>query len=502
MKSGSTVHDEIRAQIGELETEDSSIESSLNTLRSQRDGLKDKRTELYTKLAEFYLPSLEAEAIKTSLTGARAEVQKLFEERKQRRNLINTQIEASTKKRTQLEELLAGKVKQLDETAAKKDEVVRQVREYLAQDADYTHKKATADQAQAGLNQDKARAEAFAQDSERKLPAYQADEFFDYLLNGPKTRPGFLGKVDALIARLTKSSNMETEIARLIEFEKQRGTYEFLTSMPAEIQERIQKQQTVLDDAVKELRAKETQAEKVYKLPEVIALGTKLAREREELRAQRAQVDKDYARLAQEREDLSKERDSGYYAKARALEQSALERLSITELRRNARATESTADDKIVEGIAKVDTELEENDQQMNAYRIKRTANTEKLTKAREVEEIFTRNDYNSSRSRFPEDFDTGSLMTGYILGQYSQRQIESQMESNHELKPVETYHRRSYESSNDDSGGSSWGSSGSSWGSSGGSSGGSSWGSSDSGGGFSSGGGDSGGSFSSGDSG
>lgn len=461
-QTGSDVYNELKSEVAKVENEESSVVRALDRSRSERVDLESKREELYLKLAEIYLPALDAESVKSSLVNARAEVKKIFEQRNAERQRISAAMEETAKERKSLTESLSSHTVSLEQIVKQRNETLKQISAHLSKDVDYSQRKNAADQAQAGLNQDKARADAFAQDSERKLPAYQGDELFNYLLNGQEVKPGFLGKVDALIARLTRFSVMEEDIARLIEFQKQRGTYEFLASMPAEIQERIQKQQAVLDLAVQELRKKEIEVEREYKLPEIVANGNSEAKERDRIIAEISQANGTYKELSQKREELSKNRDSGFYVSARNKEVELLKSFSIQMLKSTARVSPDPADDKIVAQIDSIDSELSENESTMSELRKKRTILSDHLTKARRIESTFTSKDFESSRSRFDDSFNIRSLLDGYLSGRYSQSHVESELESNQHFKPRETpsYHSSSYGSSsyrgssNSDSGG------------------------------------------------
>jgi chromosome segregation ATPase len=477
MTTGSDVHDKIKGKVRELESEDSKVNREVESCRSEIERLAQQRDECYSKLAEFYLPALEAENVRQTIREVRGEIQQIFNKRQERKQFLEREMANCTDRRHQLEEELDKNASQLIEVENDRDATRKKISEDLLANAEYTQTDKQARQAQERLNQNKNRAETFGREAKTKISSFESNPWFMYLVNrnyGTENQVGY---------GLTRI--LDDFVARGVNFTKNKQNYDFLRSMPEIIQKEVATQQEELNKVVAELRKTESAVEKKYGLPMTLQQHTLLSKTKTDLLGSIERIEAEYESNRAKREELSKTRNEGHYNEAKERLEKFLQGLSIDELRSRASETLGKDDDIIVEKLESINSTFVRVKNKMNSLRAKRTETSNALEKARRIETKFRAEDYDSSRSRFEDDFDIKPLLTGYILGRISEGEVFRRVEDNHHLKPVETYHSSyDYTPTKIDSGGNIFGGGG------------------DTGGVFDSGLTDSGGSFSSGDSG
>lgn len=466
--SGSAVHKKIKEQIREVESQHSTLESDLYSVEQTLGNLTTEREGCYNSLAINYLPELVAEAIQSTLREVREDVEEIFGKKQERRKEIEKLMSENRAFNSKLESRVDGLTGQIEQKAKERDKTVKEIESSLSKIVNYTETDTEAKKAEARLQQNKQRIAEVEEEAKNKLPAFEGNKIFNYLLRAGYGTSQYEG--NGLRKRL------DSWVAEKVNFAKNKECYDFLKSMPELMKQEVARRQEELDSVVKKLQGIEAEEEKKYSLPEIVAQAKKLLEQRQELIAQDQQQDKLYAYLIQERQEMDSQKDP-YHIKAVQTLKSFLKGEQITNLKARARQTKGTEDDNLVNRIEEIDAEIRQLKDKAKDVREQRDSLGTKLDDIRNIENRFRTKDYEGSYSHFSDGFDIVPLIAAYMVGRMSAGDINSKIDSSqHTSTP-------SYHSSYD------YSSSSSSHSSSGGFGGGS----------FSSGGGISSGSFSSG---
>lgn len=470
---GSDIYDSLKDKIREVERESEAKEREVFGVERSITSMTEERETVYVKLALKYLPNLEADSVKSTLHEVQAEVQELVKRKQIRRQELDNAIESEKKKMENLEKRLGENTSTLDQLSLSKTEIESKIAKTLSENSSYTELDAKTQSAKERLEQNERRIDEMEELARTKLPAYSNNKIFNYLLErnfGTEnySSTGIISRLDSLAAEF-------------ISFESQKKTYDFLRAMPELMQQEIKVRQRDLMELISEMQKVESSTAKEYGIGEVLVSIESSLKTRKDLVAKQEREKETYKDYISQRDELDSSKDP-YYQRAVQELKEYLKGESIQELKRRARETPDQEDDYLVQRIEELDSEVRRLKDNAKQKRSEREAVDKKLSGLKDVESTYTRMDYEARRSRFGDEFDLDSLITGYMLGQWDTRHITSEMERHHYLKEEPTYHSSSSYggyggSSHRSSSSSSWGSdsSSSSWSSS------SSFGSSDS---------------------
>ncbi len=483
--SGKKVYESIRTRIRAAENEQEGLSRELSAYEQGISTLTDQREQYFARLAMFYLPELDAAAVKNTLKELQDDVKNIFNERQQRRAQLDKLLSQSREKKAGLEEKLATADRQLEETVTQREQLKKALAEELAANPLYQNLHGHAGQAQTRLEQNKKRHETFTIQATQKLAAYTQEPLFDYLLR----RNFGVGNYGDLAI----TTKLDTWVAGKVNYKETKANYDFLKLMPEAIKAEIDRQQNELDLVVENMRMMETKAAEQRGLPPVLSQGKHLIEQRKKILTSLEKEDQEFCGYAQERTEADNAKGE-YYQTALGKLKGYLKGNTVSQLKQRAKTTPSTEDDGLVDKIEQVDVEIKEIKAKAKGIQQQQSALTTKLDGLQRISRFYTSKDYESNRSYFDSGFNVDTFLLGYLGGQYSLEAVTGQIDSHQKFKPRETYSSyssQSYSSRDDDS---------SHHHSSGSSSSSSDSGSGFGGGGFDSGGGFGGGGFSSGD--
>lgn len=452
MIKGSSVHQKIKTKIGEVETQANKFASQIYTIEAGIEKLTAERENCYAVLAENYLPEFDAKAVKTTLKEMSDEIESIFREKQERRSTIEKLMKDNKERNNNLESEIDKTTTQIETHTQERDKILAVINDELSKDADYTKIDNEAKKAQTRLQQDQKRVAEVETEAREKIPAFENNKIFSYLIKinyetSSYQQNGFRKKLDSWVAKK-------------IDFSENKKRYDFLKSMPEMMKQEVARRQEELDNIVREMEAIEFRLEKKRGLPEILARANALMNQRQSLIEKDKKLDEQYAAYGKEREQIDNKKDP-YYVDAMQKIKEFLKGEQITDLKSRAKKTKGTEDDKKVERIESIDTEIREIKDRAKSAKKERDSYATNLDGLRKVEKRFRSLDYEGSYSYFPDNFNIDDIIAGFLLGRISSSDINSKIDSSQTTRR-QTYHSSSsYSSSRSSSRSSGFGGSG-----------------------------------------
>jgi chromosome segregation ATPase len=484
---GKSVCNTIEEKLNYLKDQSNDISSNLSSTENKINSLVITREEYFGTLAKIYLPELDAESIKSTITSMQSNVQSIFMAKQKHRKELEAKIDEHYKNKEVLNNELSKVTAKIDDAKTKRDTLKEEALGLLHADETY---KSTVEEA-TGLHDRVAhntqRLEEMTAEVKQKLPAFETDKLFQYLLGRNFGTASYIG------SGLAKT--LDEWAAKKSNYLENKKSYDILNSMPNLMSVLLDSRKEKLEKLVaigKDLE--QTYSDKTG-LTAIVKTGKALAEKRSKILAQIDENDSLYTQYSQDMKGHASTKDE-YHVQAVQELKGYLQGQDLTDLKKKARETPSDVDDGIVDKIENVDSLILQNKSAAKELHKTHDAITEKYDALNGLLSKYRREDYDDSDSMFKSGLDIDDLLTQFLAGKILADNIWSDLTRHHY---VEEPPRSSYSSSSSSYGGShssssdsdSHSSSGSSWGhSSGGGFG---------GGGFGSGGGFGGGGFSSG---
>jgi hypothetical protein len=155
------------------------------------------------------------------------------------------------------------------------------------------------------------------------------------------------------------------------------------------------------------------------------------------------QLDALYKKLDDERKDAENIKGS-YYTQAKDKLKAILNGEDIATLKKQAKSTPGTEDDKLVDRLEAIETGITDNKSESKLTAVKRDAIAEKLTGLQKIDRDYSSKEYDSSRSYFERGFDIDSLLKLYLVGKLTHTDMWSKIDNEQKFTPKPTYHSSS----------------------------------------------------------
>ncbi len=461
--SGKKVYETIVGKLHEVEGQVKDANQLVYDYEGKISALTLERDECYASLAVTYLPELEAESIKRTLSEVQETVREVFKEKQKRRKDLDGILVESNEGIKKLHTDLDSATENLNKKAAERENLTKIIASNLKKNLDYVALDNQAKEADLKLAQNKKSAEEVRKQSAEKLPAYENSKLFMYLKDrGFGTEEYSTGNVIRML---------DSWVAKIIDYKNARNCYDFLVSMPELVKAEVDKRKSELDSVVIKLKDYENKESEKEGLPKIIEEASFIAKKRDDLIKKIDEENKVHDRYATERADIDSKKDP-YHIEAIQKLKDYLKGEDISALKKIAKESDGDRDDKVVYRIEGIDSTIRDLKDKTKEAKSNRDSYQDKLTGLRDVEKNFTSSDYESHRSYFSDDFDMNTLLVGYLLGKSNTDQLNNSIKESQNFKPreSESYSSSGYGSSSSsssssyDSGSSSSFDSGSSW--------------------------------------
>lgn len=430
-RSGSTVYKSIKEKVAEAEKEQERFSNSVYKCEADIESFVNERENCYTQLATVYLPEMTAQSVKETLKEVQGEVQKIFKAKQERRKELEDSMQASIKKKKGLESKLDNVTEQLNQEAAERDKLKSEVMKELNSNKGYINLSSEARQNGERLAKNQKRLEEFKAEAKEKLPLYDKSKLFTYLLNRKFGSPDYQGRG---IARI-----LDAAVSDVVNYKEMKKNYDFLRSMPELMKIEFDKRKEESESLIKKLQNIEKESADRHGLTAVIEAGNKTGKARENVMAEIARLDDSYKQYAQERKEIDNTKDA-YHQEAIKKLKSYLKGDDINELKKMARATAGTEDDKLVQRMEEIDLNIRSLKDNSKEAKAKRDEMQNKLNDLKDIQSKYTKKDYESSRSYFDDNFDVNALLTGYMLGRHSSDHCWGQIGEHQHFRREDSY--------------------------------------------------------------
>ena len=208
---GDDVYGNIKKKIREIEGQHEQISQQVYSCEKEISRLTEERENCFVNLALTYLPSLDAESVKQTLSEVRCEVQRIFAQKQERRNAVEQEmlgLQAEKQKKQQTLEEITGQLKTMGET---RDRLREEIGKELDGKTNYVELKTNVTESGKIVERNKKRLTEMRQEATDKLPEYIHNNLFMYLVNrnfgtSEYTKKGIFAQLDSWVAGVVNYS--------------------------------------------------------------------------------------------------------------------------------------------------------------------------------------------------------------------------------------------------------------------------------------------------------
>ncbi len=412
MIKGAEILNSIQSTIGSKEALHRKSLDFINNLEVSLNSLFELREDLLKDLAIEFLPELEANSLHSSLKDLKEKVSYLFNQQEMQSNKIDAELKNLEKDRNELEKQILDSGKELDQLSSKRDELEELAHQELEKIEEYPDLRTKIDQVTAQIVQNQQRVTALNQEQKEKLPAYKACPLFSYLVSS-----GF--KTNKYNKKgLTRV--MDRWVARIVDFNKNKKLYDFLSEVPEMVTLEVQRRKEELESLLKEVQKHEEKVFKKVGLTEVIEKGIQLGESREDLFEELEELESKMDSSEKSLEILESGKGS-QYDKALELISEFFKIKSLFDLKDLARKKAGSTDDRIVAEIEKIEHQLENKQSELKQVSREYKGTNQNLEKLRRLKSWFVRNNFDSDRSFFTNSPSQILSATDFNLSQAKQ---------------------------------------------------------------------------------
>jgi hypothetical protein len=390
--------------------------------------LRAEQAEAYKALARLKLDELAREDVVGNLDSAERAAMDALERRKaalgditDKRAELAAAMEAAGKKREEAAGRLAGTVDAVEALTEKTRERLTNDSEWI----DMSQRVSAAEATAAAAAEKASQAEA---DRDEKRKPYDADPLFSYLW---KRR---YGTSDYRAGPLVRYG--DAKVARLVDYDAARPNYYMLNEIPLRLREHANRLQQQVADITAERQALERrglEADGIVKLEADVAEATRAHDKADaavgELEAKLADIDERRTSLLDGSKDetLNKAID-GLAA--------AIARDDLATLYKQALATETPEDERIVAKLREIEPTLARREAEAEEVRKAAVELARKRTELERSRDNFHNSGYNQPRGQFADGALIGSIITGVLAGAMSSRNLNDAFGKGFSVRP------------------------------------------------------------------
>ncbi len=402
--------------LNSLERANRSAQAQAERVRANLDRLDDfindvvqQRGRSLVELAEHYLPEMSSGTVSRQFIEVRNQLQQLLEKKQQREAELQRSWDANLDRRSQLEIEVDGLTSQLNDLAARRDELERQLAERLKQHTEFEQLSQQALVAENELKRNELRVAEMRDEVAEKLPAYENSRLFQYLYRRGYGTPHYKAR------GFTKQ--LDRWVAKLVKYNKNRQSYKFLRMTPELMAAEVERRRGDFNQLMERIEAIEDAISDEIGLTEVLQQGSALGDQREQLLKALEQLEEDRGEIEAEIAMLGERRNDFYLAGVNRLKE-FLGSMEESALAARTRATPEITDDEIFQEIRNLNQQLRDARQQTGEDRQLLELWQARMTGVNQVMRQFRLAEYDSRRSFFSPRLDIDGQIDRYLNGQ------------------------------------------------------------------------------------
>lgn len=399
------------------------------------DDLNGEEVEAFTNLAELYLPELgeDAHVLQSRLPAMRDRITSIVWEKRREIEEIEGSLAANRAARAESDAELEAVTEKIEGKAEERDACREKVEAELETIPGYAELLKETTQANERAVQAKRRLEAAAEERDDKLPAYENDRLFHYLLERKYDTPQYRGRF--LAARL------DGWVARKVNFREQARNYGLLSEVVDVMQKEVEKADVYLERKGQELLAIEKEVEDRHGFTKIMEEGEALYAERVEIVERIEGLDEAYQALVARRKELESSRGD-YYRKAIEEYRAFLQSQRMEALQALARSTTTRSDDGLMQRIERLGEEADEHEKVAQQLERQQDEAAKQLRDVSQVDTWFREADYDASNSTFRSNFDLDGLIRSLFSSAYSAEAAFSLIRESQRFQQPRNYSR------------------------------------------------------------
>ncbi len=408
---GPEIRYRFRQTIDGLDRELRDLRAAWELGSTKSTSLVEQRERLFHSLTEIYLPELGREAIddlKRRLPAMHRRVDDVFRAKHEELRRLDEGRNENSGRRRELLANLDTITDQIEELAVERDRLAEKVGAALAADPRHGELARFAEQSRLRREQAQRRYDEAVLERDEKLPEYEKDLLFGYLLRRHYDTPEY--NPSGLARRLDRW------VANKVNFRSQNEKFRLLQEIPDVAQAGLEAGDRDHEQAAAKLHGLERSIEDLHGLTRVVERGNELYGQRQALVDRIEKIDA-AIRLAGERlEELESNRGQ-YYDEARDALSEFLESRPIPQLREIALSTATRKDDRLAEDLARWDQEWAAVGRRLRDVEAKEQSLAVRLDELRKVDHRFRKKDFDASNSTFAQTFDFDGLLKSFLAG-------------------------------------------------------------------------------------
>ncbi len=393
--------DQVRGQAQELDTQ-------VQRASTRLVELQRAEAECYTQLAKLRLGQLVTGEIVAGFAAADRRVGELLAQREQALQALQRQLEELQAQQRQLEAARESHRQQVAAASEHLDRAEAATQKRLKDDRAYQEQLQKAHTADAIAKQAEAKTEDAEKDRVEKGKPYEGDSLFMYLW---KRNYGTADYSANAIVRF-----FDTRVARLCQYQDARPNYAMLLEIPTRLREHAAQRRAAADREFEALTALERATAEADGIPalrqavEEAGHRTDAIDDRIQEAAQRIrQLMETKASYAAGEDELFRQASSSLVGQ--------FEREGIMSLRRQAEATRTAADDRIVQELAENDQQQAATQETLARHKQLYTRYIDRLQQLEEVRHRFKRERYDDVHSTFTDPALLSVILTEFLRG-------------------------------------------------------------------------------------
>jgi chromosome segregation ATPase len=465
--SGSSIHEKLKKAVSDINSDYTSLDSQIDQYDASISRLGDERRSLLVKLAKMNLTELEADDIDRSYTEGRDALERVLQEKQERKSALKASMLQSNRITKDYESRLEKITVSLNERSVEIDTISKKIAGDLKNNPLYEQEAELASELRTQIEADKIVLDDVTKEYSGKADAIMNNRLFRYLFNknhdsdNPKFLDGWVAKAVAY--------NAETR--QFVTYNEMKTAYDYLTKLPQLMKKDLEEREAKAAELEKRIFGVEDVLRKKYGLNTVEKAHEQELGKRDELIAAMKDESDRHRSYDEELRNLENKNDK-YYDKAISLSAEMLSKQSIYDLIKKVKKTPGTEDDKLVQRIETIDAENMSLQSKREITKAKIDNVSLAMTEMKDIVGDYDSKDFEAGRSYFPGGFDSelDTKIRAYLKYIYAEDQdnvpkmtkemIWDYIVEKQKFKPKETY--SSYSPSY--SSGSSYRSSGSSY--------------------------------------
>lgn len=397
-------------------------------IEAQVRELVASRSAALLALARHYLPDLDRAHVDQTFDGVRSEILAIVARKEGRRRELDDKLRTTRETAATQDAAIRQVTDHLNDLVARRTDLEAQVAATLAKDPEFTRLSQAAAEAEILLHRNEQRIEEIRAEAAAKRPAFERNSLFRYLYDRGYGTPDY--QASGLIRRL------DGWVARLIDFSRARGGYQFLIRTPGLVEEEVERRRKAFDTLMRQVEALQTRQSDAAGLSDVLREGLKIGAERDRLTAALAETRADIGRIEAERNSLETERDT-FYQEALEKLRDYLDRMRSDVLERHAQRSPETEDDTLASQSNEMARSIAElNDRLADLGRQRQAAESVQSGLDR-LTTRFRQENFDSDRSYFENLPDLNNLLVRYQRGEIREEALWDALRGAQRFRPI-----------------------------------------------------------------